>query len=154
MIVNWRMNGQMNDGTNHIAQVNGEFWKVFLFLQLAHLNIGSVGVGTVTRPRGHSLGSSARLSLSSPVALHSSPSPHAVLCWVAPLCLPLCNSMDYSLPGSSIHVILQARTLEWVATSFSRGSSRPRDWTHISCVSCTARRVLHHCVTWEASPSL
>ena len=45
------MNGQMNDGTNHIAQVKGEFWKVFLFLQLVHLNIGSVGVRTVTRPK-------------------------------------------------------------------------------------------------------
>ena len=40
--------------------------------------------------------------------------------------------MDCSLPGSSIHGILQARILEWVAISFSRGSSQPRDWTWIS----------------------
>ena len=41
--------------------------------------------------------------------------------------LTLYDSMDYSLPGSSVHGILQARTLEWVAIPFSRGSSRPRD---------------------------
>ena len=42
--------------------------------------------------------------------------------------------MDYSLPGSSVHVILQARVLYWVAISFSRGSSRPRDWTQVSLI--------------------
>ena len=50
------------------------------------------------------------------------------------LCLALCDPMDCSLPGSSIHRILQARTLEWVAMPSSRGSSLPRDWTRISCV--------------------
>ena len=40
-----------------------------------------------------------------------------------------------SLPGSSVHGILQARLLEWVAISFSRGSSRPRDRTQVSCVA-------------------
>ena len=43
------------------------------------------------------------------------------------LCPTLCNLMDCSLPGSSVHGILQARILEWVAISFSRGSSQPRD---------------------------
>ena len=43
--------------------------------------------------------------------------------------------MDCSLPGSSIHGILQARILEWVAISFSRGSSRPRDWTQVSHIA-------------------
>ena len=47
-------------------------------------------------------------------------------------CLTLCESVDCSLPGSSVHVILQARILEWVAIPFSRGSSRPRDWTWVS----------------------
>ena len=42
---------------------------------------------------------------------------------VAQLCLTLCNSMDCNPPGSSVHGILQARILEWVAVSFSRGSS-------------------------------
>ena len=48
--------------------------------------------------------------------------------------------MNCSLPGSSIHGILQARIIEWVAISFSRGSSRPRDQTHIFCISCLADR--------------
>ena len=46
---------------------------------------------------------------------------------VAQSCLTLCNPMDYSPRGSSVHGILQARILEWVAIPFSRGSSRPRD---------------------------
>ena len=54
----------------------------------------------------------------------------------------LCGPMDCSLPGSSIHGIFQARMLAWVAISFSRGCSRPRDRMHISCVSCIARRIL------------
>ena len=43
--------------------------------------------------------------------------------------------MDCSPPGSSVHGILQARMLEWVAISFSRGSSWPRDWTQVSCIA-------------------
>ena len=46
----------------------------------------------------------------------------------------LCDPMDYSLPGSSLHGILQARVLEWIAISFSKGSSRPRDRTRVSRV--------------------
>ena len=45
-------------------------------------------------------------------------------------CLTLCDPMDCRSPGSSVHGILQARILEWVAISFSRGSSQPRDRTH------------------------
>ena len=52
-----------------------------------------------------------------------------------PSCLTLCDPMDCGLPGSSVHGISQARILVWVAVSFSKGSSWPRDWTHISCVS-------------------
>ena len=47
----------------------------------------------------------------------------------------LCNPMDCNLWGSSVHVIFQARTLEWVAISFSRGSSWLRDWTQVSCIA-------------------
>ena len=43
--------------------------------------------------------------------------------------------MDYSLPGSSVHVILHARILEWTAIPFSRGSSQPTDWTQVSSIS-------------------
>ena len=64
-----------------------------------------------------------------------------VLCSVAKLCLILCNPMDCSLPGSSVHGISQARILEQVAISFSRGSFWPRDWTHISCISCISRQI-------------
>ena len=51
---------------------------------------------------------------------------------VAQSCLTLCNPMDCSLPGSSIHGIFQARILEWIAISFSRRSSWPRDWILVS----------------------
>ena len=47
-------------------------------------------------------------------------------------CLTLCDPMDCSLPGSSVHGILQAKILEWVAIPFSRGSSQPRERTHVS----------------------
>ena len=51
-------------------------------------------------------------------------------------CLTLCDSMNSSLPSSSVHGILQARILEWVAIPFSRGSSWPADWTQVSCIAC------------------
>ena len=55
-----------------------------------------------------------------------------------------------SPPGSSVQGILQARILEWIVLPFSRVSSRPRDRTNVSCISCIGRRVLYHWVTWEA----
>ena len=71
-------------------------------------------------------------------------------CSIAQLCLTLCDPMDCSLPGSSVHGILQARILEWVTISSSRGSSQPRDQTLVTCGSCVGRRILYHCATWEA----
>ena len=59
-----------------------------------------------------------------------------------------CNPMDGSPPGSSTHGIFWARVLEWVAISFSRGSSQPRDWTQ---VSWTAGRLFTVWATREAS---
>ena len=59
-------------------------------------------------------------------------------------CLILCDPMDCSPLGSSVHGILQARTLEWVAVSFSRGSSRPRAQTRICYIPCIGRQVLDH----------
>ena len=61
---------------------------------------------------------------------------------VAQSCPTLCNPMDCSLPCSSVHGIFQARVLEWVAISFSRGPSRPRDWTRVS------RIVSKHFTVW------
>ena len=55
----------------------------------------------------------------------------------------LCDPVQCSLPGCSVHEILQARILEWVATPFSWGSSRPRDRTHASYVSCIGRQILY-----------
>ena len=59
-------------------------------------------------------------------------------------CLPLCSSMDCSLPGSSVHGIFQARILEWVAISFSGGSSQLTNQTRVSCISSIGRQILYH----------
>ena len=56
-----------------------------------------------------------------------------------------CDSMS-NLPGSSVHAIFQARILEWIATSFSRGSSQPRDQTQVSCIG---RQSLYQLATRE-----
>ena len=50
-------------------------------------------------------------------------------------CPTLCNPKNCSLLGSSVHRILQARILEWVAMPCSRGSSQPRDWIQVSCIA-------------------
>ena len=68
-------------------------------------------------------------------------------CSVAKLCSALCEPMGCSLPGSSVHGISQARILEWVAISFSRGSFQPRDWTHVSCIG---RWILYYWASREA----
>ena len=66
---------------------------------------------------------------------------HAGLCSFTQSCPTLCDPADCSPPGSSVHGIFQARILEWVAVSSSRGSSQPRDQT---CVSCIGRQILYH----------
>ena len=58
-------------------------------------------------------------------------------------CLLLCDSADYSQPGSSIHGILQARILEWVTMPSSRGSSQPGDWTCICLHLLHCRQILY-----------
>ena len=68
-------------------------------------------------------------------------------CLVTQSCLTLCDPMDSSPPGSPICGVSQERILQWVAISFSRGSSRPRDQTHVSCIG---RRVLYQWAAWEA----
>ena len=60
-------------------------------------------------------------------------------------CPTLCDPMDCSLPGSSLHGILQARVLEWVAISFSRGSSQPRDRSQVSCIPGVSIFYFHGC---------
>ena len=68
-------------------------------------------------------------------------------CTHAQPCPALCDPMDCSLPGPSVHGIFQARMLERVAISSSKGSSWPKNW---NCVSCIGRHILYHCATWEA----
>ena len=67
---------------------------------------------------------------------------------VAQSCPTLCDPMDCSLSGSSVHGIFQARVLEWVAISFSKGSSRPRDWTQVSHIAG------RHFTVWATSEVL
>ena len=69
----------------------------------------------------------------------------AVLCvcvLVTQSCPMLCDSMDDSPPGSSVHGILQASILEWVAIPFSRGSSQPRDQTQVSYIAGRFRKAI------------
>ena len=63
------------------------------------------------------------------------------------LCLILYDLLDCSPPGSSVHRILQARILEWVAISSSRRSSQSKDQIQVSCIG---RGILYHWATWEA----
>ena len=62
--------------------------------------------------------------------------------------------MNCGQPGSSVQGIFQARILKWVAISNSRGSSWPRDWTWVPCISCIGRQVLGHWATWADNPLL
>ena len=73
-------------------------------------------------------------------------------CSVTQPCPTLCDTVDYSPPGSSVHGISQARMLDQVAVSFSRGSFQPWDQTCVSRASCIVRSswILYHRATWEA----
>ena len=75
-------------------------------------------------------------------SLFSHHSMHVCVCvlW----CPTLCDPMDWRPPGFPVYGIFQARILKWVSMPFSRGSSWPRDRTHISCVSCIGRQILYH----------
>ena len=53
----------------------------------------------------------------------------------------LCDPMDCSEPGSSVHGILQVKIVQWIAIPFSRGSSQPRNQTHVCCIG---RQILYH----------
>ena len=67
---------------------------------------------------------------------------------VTQFCPTLCHPMDSNLPGSSIRGISQARILEWIAISFSRGSYWPRDWTPVSCIAGR----LFYCLSHQGIP--
>ena len=75
--------------------------------------------------------------------------PFLVHCVCVQSCPTLWDPMNCSLPGSFCHGITQARILECVVISYSRGSPQPRDLARISCVSCTGSQILYHCATSE-----
>ena len=84
------------------------------------------------------------------------------VCSAAQSCPTLCEPVHRSPPGSSARGISPARILEWVAIAISRGYSRPRDQTHVSCVSCIGRRFfttvppgkpMSVCSGWISCPS-
>ena len=84
----------------------------------------------------NSIASNSRLCVCVCVCMHM----HLVM---SIFCIP----MDYSLPGASVCGIFQAKILEWVAISFSRGLSRLRDQSCASGISCIGRCILYHCAT-------
>ena len=65
-------------------------------------------------------------------------------------CPNVCDPMDCNLPSSSVHGIFQAKKLEWVAISFSRESTQPRDQTHISCIG----KWILHLLRYLGNPSV
>ena len=99
----------------------------------------TVSLVLVGRPRAVTTHSEA--SLENSICLWE-----GAVCACAQSCLTLC---DCSLPGSSVHGNFEARIPGCVAISYSRGSSPPRDGTHVSYISCFVRQVLYHCTTWQ-----
>ena len=76
----------------------------------------------------------------------------ASCCWCSLMSDSLRAPMDCSLPGSSVHGVLQARILEWVAVSYSRASSQSRIWNCASCISCMGKQILY-CMHHLGSPT-
>ena len=69
------------------------------------------------------------------------------VCVCAQSCPTLCDPIYCSPPSSSLHGVFQGRILEWVAISYSRRSSWPKDQTYVSCASCLGRRILYRYIT-------
>ena len=82
------------------------------------------------------------------LSAHPLSNPSGACCLRAQLCLTLCNPRQIPVLG-----IILVRILESIAISFSRGSSRPRDWTCISYGFSIGRWILYHWVLWEAHPA-
>ena len=109
--------------------------EAFSFCQNNWYNIKSISISINKRDQNRLLGfrSGGWLPPKEPQSLIL-PSIHAAVL-AAQSCLTLYDPMDCSLPGSSVHGILQARILEWVVIPFSRGSSQPRNWTWVPCIA-------------------
>ena len=113
---------------------------------ITHFNSWKWDYGICKAPEVHYLVSNPELWHSLCVASFAN-----CCCLVTKLCLSFCDPVDCSSPCSSVHGISQARILEWVAMPSSRGSSRPRDRTHVSDIG---RQTLYHWATREAISSL
>ena len=104
------------------------FKKIIQTRASAGLNLRNPGLNNLTSADNWL---SALLTLNLNICQYINTAEH----FVFQSCLTLCDPMDYSPPGSSVHSILEARILEWVAISFSRRSSRPRDRAWVSCTA-------------------
>ena len=123
-------------------------WEIFLSIYVPHIHFsvdGHLGCFQVLAIV-NSVAMDTEVHVSFWIMVSSGYMPVCVL-GVAQSCLTLCYLMDYSLPGSSVRGIFQARILQRVAISYSRGFSWPREQTHLSCISCVDRQSLCHCTT-------
>ena len=110
------------------------------------VTLGSLPVGfRFLSPRWAALGQEPVVLTSVTPAPHTHTHPLVVFLLLGQLLSRVwpCSRMDCSPPGSSVHGVFPARTLEWVAISYSRGSSRPKDWSHVPCVSFIVRWILY-----------
>ena len=123
----WKILGESNNNLSCLSTWNvHEMWQ--LLEQRYCMNI-SIVYSKDTHQRSLSLFK---------IMLKENSAPVSILFISTPLFASLnyiCDPVDFSPPGSSVHGILQARILEWVAISFSRGSSWPRDWTQVSHIA-------------------
>ena len=121
---------------------NSYVWLLIVFFDMLRVSDAWLGLGVHWGKElwGGQLEHSSRQHRGDPATLVS------CCCLVAQSCPTLCHPMVCSTPGSSVHGISQARTLEWIAISSSRGSSQLRDQMHISCIG---GRVLYHWATTE-----
>ena len=107
--------------------------------------------GTMTVPTWHTVHGTNKVIQVKLIKSLTRSLARVVAIWLLRHVLLFSDPVHCSLPGSSVHGISQVRILEWVAISFSRGSSWPRDWTLITCIG---RRILYHWNTWEAPGTL
>ena len=129
----WRTNRNLPNRGKAKCQGTGKQTRM-QYLGMAY-SVSLTGEGQWLREGGRSQGGLGRWS-------------HAV-CSVAQSCPTLCNPMDCSLPGSSIHGTFQVRILESVAIFYSWASSQPRDPICISCFFCITKLILYHCTAWK-----
>ena len=121
------------------------FWQppcYFLFLWIGLLSVSHVS-GIILCL---SFGTNISLSRVSTRSIHAMACDRIAFLFCAWVLSCVWYPMDCSLPGCSVHRISQAKILEWVAISFSRESSPPRDRIRVSCIS---RQILYHWATWE-----